>query len=78
MLAQIFKSGLKVVVGPPQNTTLRGVLNFRENRSEVAGNWPNDGKLGLGRVLRMPGIPKSVGSGPCGHSVVVCQPEIEN
>ena len=48
---------------PRQKSTLGGILNFSGNRPKVVGNGPDGGKLGLGCVLRMLRIPKSVGSG---------------
>ena len=38
-------------------------MNFSRNGQKVAKNWPEGGKLGLGCILRMLRIPKSVGSG---------------
>ena len=46
-----------------QKSTLERILNYSRKWSKQRGNWPYSGKLGLGCVLRILRIPKSVGSG---------------
>ena len=56
----------------------RGILNFWGIRAWEAGNCPEGDEPGLGCVLRMLRIPKSVGLATLRELVWICQAKIKN
>ena len=61
-----------------QNGLLGRIPNFLEIGLEVARNGAGGGTQGVWSILRMPGMPKSVGLGTLRALMPVCQAEIEN
>ena len=61
-----------------QNGLLGRILNFSQTGLEVAKNGAGGGNQGVRSILRMPGMPKSVGLGTLRALMGVCVAEIEN